>query len=97
MASPSLYPEFETHLMSNRKDIELVLQLKSAKTHGKNYIKVRPPLIRHLYRNRLLSLASILSFWHMETKQTNRNQLYSKDAKRPPKTATDPESHMETQ
>ena len=43
MASLSLYPQFETNLISNRKVIELLLQLKSAKIHGKNYIKVRPP------------------------------------------------------
>ena len=55
MPSPSLCPEFETYLISNRKVIELVLQLKSAKAHSKNYIKVKPPLFRHLYRNRLLS------------------------------------------
>ena len=42
MASLSLYPQFETNLMSNRKVIELLLQLKNAKAHGKNYIKVRP-------------------------------------------------------
>ena len=34
MASLSLYPQFETNLMSNRKVIELVLQLKGAKAHG---------------------------------------------------------------
>ena len=43
MASLSLYSQFETNLMSNRKVIELLLQLKTAKTHGKNYIKVRLP------------------------------------------------------
>ena len=43
MDSLSLYPQFETNLMSNRKVIELLLQLKNAKAHGKNYIKVRPP------------------------------------------------------
>ena len=43
MASLSLYTQFETNLISNRKVIELLLQLKSAKAHGKNYIKVRPP------------------------------------------------------
>ena len=31
MASLSLCPQFETNLMSNRKVIELVLQVKSAK------------------------------------------------------------------
>ena len=54
MALPSLCPEFETNLMSNRKVVELVLQLKSAKAHGKNYIKVKPHLVRHPLRNRLL-------------------------------------------
>ena len=39
MASLSLYPQFETNLMSNRKVIELLLQVKSAKAHGKSYIK----------------------------------------------------------
>ena len=47
MASLSLYPEFETNLMSNHEVIELLLQLKSAKAHGKSYIKVKP---RHLQR-----------------------------------------------
>ena len=48
MASLSLYPQFETNLMSNRKVIELLLQLKNEKAHGTNYIKVRPPLVRHI-------------------------------------------------
>ena len=48
MASLSLYLQFETNLMSNRKVIELLLQLKSAKDRGKIYIKVRPPVVRHL-------------------------------------------------
>ena len=48
MASLSHYPQFETNLMSNRKVIELLLQLKSAKAHGKSYIKVKPHLVRHL-------------------------------------------------
>ena len=42
MASSSLYFQFETNQMSNRKVIELLLQLKNAKTHDKNYIKTRP-------------------------------------------------------
>ena len=54
MASLSLCPHFETNLMSNRNVIELLSQLKSAKAHGKHYIKVRPPLVRHLKRNHLL-------------------------------------------
>ena len=55
MAFLSLYPQFETKLMSNRKVIELLLQLKSAKAHGKNYTKVKPHLVHHLLRNRLFS------------------------------------------
>ena len=51
----SLYPQFESNLMSNRKVIELLLQLKSAKAHGKNYIKVKPHLVHHLLRNRLFA------------------------------------------
>ena len=31
------------------------------KTHGKNYINVGPPLVRHLMRNRLLIFASSVS------------------------------------
>ena len=55
MASLSLYPQFETNLISNRKVIELLLQLKSAKAHDKNYIKVKPHLVRHLLCNYLFS------------------------------------------
>ena len=55
MASLSLYPQFETNLMSNRTVIELLLQLKSAKAYGKSYIKVKPHLVHHLLRNRLLA------------------------------------------
>ena len=70
MASLSLYPQSETNLMSNRKVIKLLLQLKSAKAHGKNYklllqlksakahgknyIRGKAHLVRHLLRNRLL-------------------------------------------
>ena len=54
MASLSLYPQFETNLMSNRKVIELLLNLKSAEAHGKNYIKVEPHLVCHLLGNHLL-------------------------------------------
>ena len=50
MAALTLCPQFETDPMSNRKVIELLLQLKSAKAHGKNYINVKPPLVRHLLR-----------------------------------------------
>ena len=51
MVSLSLCLQFETNLMSNRKVIELLLQLKSAEAYGKNYIKVKPHLACHLLRN----------------------------------------------
>ena len=47
MASLSLCLQPETNLISNRKVIELLLQLKSTKAHGKNNIKVRPSLVRY--------------------------------------------------
>ena len=53
MASLSLCPRFETNLTSNRKVIEVFLQLKIPKAHGKNYIKVVPLLVRHLLRDGL--------------------------------------------
>ena len=56
MASLSLCPQFETNLMSTRRVIELLLQLKSAKAHGKNYIKVKPHPVHDLLRNYLLVL-----------------------------------------
>ena len=40
--------EYELHSLPNKK-------VSGANDHGKNYIKVRPPLVRHLLRNRLLS------------------------------------------
>ena len=43
--------------MSKRKVTELLLQLKSAKAHGKNYIKVKPHLVRHILRNCVLHSA----------------------------------------
>ena len=53
MASLSLYPQFEANLMSNRNVIELLLQINSAKAHGKNYIRVKAHLVHHLLRNGL--------------------------------------------
>ena len=38
--------EYELHSLPNKK-------VTGAKDHGKNYIKVRSPLVRHLLRNRL--------------------------------------------
>ena len=62
MASLSLHPQFETNSMSNREVIELLLQLKRAKVHGKNYIKVKPHLVRHLLRNRLFESHHLSNF-----------------------------------
>ena len=53
----------ESNLMSNRKVIELLLQLKSAKAHGKNDMKVKPHLVRHLLRNCLLIPSELAFFW----------------------------------
>ena len=41
--------EYEFHSLPNKK-------VSGAKDHGKNYIKVRPPLVRHLLHNGLLFL-----------------------------------------
>ena len=43
--------EYEFHRLPNEK-------VSGAKDHGKNYIKVRPPLVRHLLRNRLSQCAN---------------------------------------
>ena len=40
--------EYELHSMPNQK-------VSGANDHGKNYIKVRPPLVHHLLCNRLLN------------------------------------------
>ena len=42
-----LISEYELHSLPNKK-------VSGAKDHGKNCIRVRPPLVRHLLRNRLL-------------------------------------------
>ena len=52
MASLSLYPQFETNLISNRNVIELLLLLKNVKVNGGNYMRVKAHLIRHDLRNR---------------------------------------------
>ena len=54
MASLSLYPQCETNLMPNRNVIEFLLLLKSTRTHGKNYVRLKAHLVPHLLRNRLL-------------------------------------------
>ena len=42
--------EYELHILLNT----LVVPQKIIMDHGENYLKVRPPLVRHLLRNRLL-------------------------------------------
>ena len=54
MASLSPYPQFETNFMPDRTVVELLLQSKSAKAHGKSYIKVKPHLV-HLLHDHLFS------------------------------------------
>ena len=46
-----LISEYELHSLPNEK-------VSGAKDHGKNYIKVKPPLVHHLLRNRPLSSVS---------------------------------------
>ena len=79
MASLNLCRQFETNLMSNRKVIKLLLQLKSAKAHSRNYIKVRPPLVRHLLRNRLFFLS--FSYYNFENNVTNSERdMFKKES-----------------
>ena len=54
MASLSLFSQIETNLMSNCNVIELLSQLKRARAHGKNYVKLKAHLVPHLLRNCLL-------------------------------------------
>ena len=58
--------EHELHRLPNKK-------VSGAKDHGKNYIKVRPPLVRHLLRNHLLQI--LTNF------KTNSNSCSSNNAK----------------
>ena len=73
MASLSLYPQSETSLMSNRKVIELLLQLKSAKAHGKNCKKVEAHLVRNLKSNRLYK--EIHTCWRQQRLSNNSSLL----------------------
>ena len=50
-----VFCEYELHSLPNKK-------FSGAKDHGKNYIKVRSPLVRHLLRNRLLKIINNISF-----------------------------------
>ena len=52
MAPLSFYSQLETNLMRNRKVIKHLLQLKRAKAHGKNYIKVKQHRVRYFLPNR---------------------------------------------
>ena len=69
MAPLCLSAQFETNLMSNRKVIELLLQLKSTKVHRTNYIEVKPHLVHYLLRNRLL-FTYVYSLIHYRTTDT---------------------------
>ena len=75
MASLSPYRQFETNLMSNHKVVELLLQLKSAEAHSKNYIKVKPHMVHHLLHNFLLSEFCSLFHVSFTTFNYDRNQL----------------------
>ena len=60
--------EYELHSLPSKK-------VSGAKDHGKNYIKVRPPLVRHLLRNRLLRIIIHLQIQRIEK---YRRELCSK-------------------
>ena len=75
MASLSLYPQFETNLMSNRKVIKLLLQLKSAKAHDKDHIKVKLHLVHNLQGNRLLQCLKSLKLQFSKIDGLNFRQL----------------------
>ena len=42
-----------------------IRKVKTAKDLGKNYINVRPPLVRHPQRNRLFHCKSVMMFNHV--------------------------------
>ena len=48
-----LFCEYELHSVPNKT-------VSGAKDHGKNYIKVKPHLVRHLLRNRLLLYLNVV-------------------------------------
>ena len=50
--------EYELHILSNTNG--------AAKDHGENYIKDRPSLVRHLWRNRLLRFNTFIIVKFME-------------------------------
>ena len=55
--------EYKLHILPNT-------EVSTAKDHGKNYMKVRPPMVRHLLRNRLLFLLhplfrDLFSMWQI--------------------------------
>ena len=43
--------EYELHILRNT-------EVSAAKSPGEKYMKIRPPLVRHLLRNRLLEVVS---------------------------------------
>ena len=53
----TLICEYELHSLPNKN-------VSGAKVHGKNYIKVRPPLVRHVLRNRPL-IANLSTSIHL--------------------------------
>ena len=58
--------EYELHSLLNKK-------VSGAKDHGKNYIKVRPPLVGYLLRNRL-EIKVTVAPWN-NSKRAFRNKI----------------------
>ena len=55
-ANLKLIYECELHSLPNKT-------ASGAKDHGKNYIKIRPPLVRYLLRNRVLLVAKVVTLY----------------------------------
>ena len=55
-------------------------KVSAAKDHGKNYMKVRPPLVRHLWRNRVLLLSVVVVFFLVNLSHCKKNFKYCCDS-----------------
>ena len=61
--------EYELHSLPNGK-------VSGAKDHGENNIKVRPPMIRHLLRNRLFKRAFVREGRLSQSAQNRQNKYF---------------------
>ena len=68
----SLICEYELHILPNKK------VSSTAKDHGKNYMKDRPPLVRHLLRNCIFYISSACKSYAEE----NNSHFYTEWVKK---------------